>query len=206
MNNDRLTQAQLQKLVAEVERLQNRRQDELDATQVREILQELNLSPDLLPDALVQLRRREALDVEQRRKRWILGGAIAAIVILATGSIAFLQYQQYTLSRIGVQADQVILPADPGRPLTRIARPAELTYQITLTQAPVGQTLDLRCDWLDPSGQVVKQNRYTTQIITTDIWLTRCRYTLDASATSGIWTVKLFQGNRRLSDATFEVQ
>lgn len=204
--NDRLTQAQLQKLVAEVARLQTRQQDELDAAQVREILQELNLSPDLLPDAMVQLRRREALEVEQRRKRWILGGAIAVIVILVTGSIAFLQYQQYTLSRIDVQSDQLILPTDPGRPITRITRPAELTYQITLTQAPIGQTINLRCDWLDPSGQVVKQNRYTTQIITTDIWLTRCRYALDVSATSGLWTVKLFQGDRQLSDATFEVQ
>jgi hypothetical protein len=204
--NDRLTQAQLQKLVAEVGRVQNRRQDELDAAQVREILQELNLDPELLPDAMVQLRRREALEVEQRRRQWILTGAIAAIVILTTGSIAFLQYQQYTLSRIGVQSDQVILQTDPARPISRIASPADLTYQITLTQAPVGQPLDLRCDWIEPSGRVVKQNRYTTKIITTDIWLTRCRYTLDASATPGLWTVKLLQGDRPLSDATFEVQ
>jgi len=72
--NTRLTQEQLGELVAEVERLSDRRQAELDRQQVEEILQELNLPTDLLDEALVQLRRREALDVQQRRHRWILGG------------------------------------------------------------------------------------------------------------------------------------
>lgn len=204
--SDRLTPAQLQKLVAEMQRLQTRQQDELDATQVQEILQELNLSPELLPDAMVQLRRREALEVQNRQRLWIIGAAIAAVVMVISGSIAFLQYEQQVFNRIGVQADQVALQAAPDRPVTAVNRPANLVYQTTLTQAPVGQTLSLQCDWLDPTGAVVKQNRYATQVITTDVWQTRCRYDLGASSTPGTWKVRLLRGDRELSTATFEVR
>jgi len=61
--NTKLTDEQLGELVAEVERLSDRRQGELDRKQVEDILQELNLPTDLLDEALVQLRRREALEV-----------------------------------------------------------------------------------------------------------------------------------------------
>ncbi len=204
--SDRLTSAQLQKLVAEMQRLQTRQQDELDATQVQEILQELNLSPELLPDAMVQLRRREALEVQNCQRRWIIGGAIAAIVIVVSGSIAFLQHKQQVFNQIGVQADQVLLQSDPSRPVNTVSRPANLEYQTTLTQAPVGQTLSLQCDWLDPTGAVVKQNRYATKVITTDVWQTRCRYDLGVNATPGTWKVRLLRGDRELSTATFEVR
>lgn len=204
--SDRLTQAQLQKLVAEVTRLQHRQQDELEPAQVREILQELNLSPSLLPDAMVQLQRREALEAQQQQRRWLIGGAIAAFLLVVSGATAFLTYQQQTLSRIAAQSDQLVLQQDLGRPLRSVTRPANLMYQITLEQAPIGQTLALRCDWVDPAGRVVRQNRYTTKVITTDIWLTRCQHDLDTNDTPGRWTVKLFQGDRPLSDATFEVR
>jgi transcriptional regulator of met regulon len=67
--NNRLTQAQLSQIVAEVERLSQRRDDELEPEQVKQILQELSLPPELFDEALVQLRRREALAVQQRRNR-----------------------------------------------------------------------------------------------------------------------------------------
>ncbi len=49
----RLTQSQLTQIVAEVERLSQRQQEELDTEEIREILQELNLQPELLEDAIV---------------------------------------------------------------------------------------------------------------------------------------------------------
>jgi hypothetical protein len=203
--NDRLTQAQLQKLVAEVERLQNRQQDELAPEQVREILQELNLPPDLLPDAIVQLQRREALEVQQRRRTKIILGTIAGLLLLVGGGFFFTQQQQQALEQVVAQSDQIVLvPAN--QPVTTVNRPSELAYQVTLKQAPVGKTLSLRCDWLDPSGTVVKQNRYETKPITTEVWPTRCQHQLDLAAAPGTWTVKLFQGDRRLSDQTFEVR
>src|SRR4028118_1163753 len=84
---NRLTQTQLTQIVAEVERLSNLRQSELDSEEVKEILQELRLPPELLNEALIQLRRREALAQQQRRNRWIAGGlaAVAAGAVGITG-------------------------------------------------------------------------------------------------------------------------
>jgi hypothetical protein len=81
----RLTETQLQQVVAEVQQLSLRRDPELDATQVREILQELNLPPEFLEDAMIQLHRREALKVQQRRNRWIGGGVAIAIALILFG-------------------------------------------------------------------------------------------------------------------------
>lgn len=201
----RFTPDQLQKLVAEVERLQVRQQDELAPEQVSEILQELNLSSELLPEAMVQLQRREALAVQQRRTRWFVGGAIALILCLAGGSWALIQHQQQTLQRVVAQASVVTLQSD-DRPISSVNRPSELMYQITLAQAPVGDTLPLRCDWLDPSGAIAQQNQYETKPITTSIWQTRCRFSLKPNANPGTWTVKLLQGDRVLSQAIFEVK
>lgn len=58
---NRQTQAQLSQVVAEVERLSRRQEAVLDLGQVKEILHQLNLPSDLLEDAIVQLRRPEAL-------------------------------------------------------------------------------------------------------------------------------------------------
>jgi hypothetical protein len=103
----RLTQEQLSQIVTEVEGLQVRREAELDQQQVKEILKELNLPPELLDEALIQLNRRQALEIQQRRNRWITSGVVAVIVVAmsATGfayasTIFFMQQQSSTLSRV----------------------------------------------------------------------------------------------------------
>ena len=78
--NNKLTQDQLAQVVAEVERLSQRREAELNREEVNQILQELSLPPDLLDDALVQVERRQALEVQQKRNRWI-GISIAAVLV-----------------------------------------------------------------------------------------------------------------------------
>ncbi|XHX77516.1 MAG: hypothetical protein RBJ76_24265 [Stenomitos frigidus ULC029] len=50
-------------------------------------MRELNLSPALLDEAMIQLQRKEALVVQQRRQRWIIGGAIAVISMAIAGFI-----------------------------------------------------------------------------------------------------------------------
>ena len=51
----RLTDTQLQRLVAEVQRLSDRHRAELDIQEVKDILQQIDLSPEFLDDAMVQL-------------------------------------------------------------------------------------------------------------------------------------------------------
>lgn len=204
----RLTATQLQQVVAEVQQLSLRRDAELDAVQVREILQELNLPPELLEDALVQLRRREALNIQQRRNRWIGAGIAIALSLLAIGVSISLQRQQQTLDRVVAQSDRLTLAADNGGNLQTIARQAngEVVYRVTLNHAPVGDRLSLSCDWIDPKGKVVHQNRYQTKAVTTPVWNTACRYSFGTVVPIGNWQVKSFIGDRLLSQSSFEVK
>ncbi|MEH1811252.1 MAG: DUF3859 domain-containing protein [Nostoc sp.] len=204
----RLTQEQLSQIVTEVEGLQLRREAELDQQQVREILQELNLPPELLDEALIQLNRRQALEVQQRRNRWITSGVVAVIVVAIASTIFFMQQQNSVLSRVSAQQDRITLTQDNGGDLKTISRQTnpEIYYHVTLKDAPLGKMLALSCNWIDPSGQIVKQNNYQTREINTSVWDTQCRYTINPAATVGNWKVQMFLEGRQISDATFEVK
>jgi len=205
---ERLTEAQLAKIVAEVGRLSLVREKELDRGQVEQVLQELNLPPQLLDEAMVQIHRREALAVQQRQRRWILGG-IAVVVVGAIASFFFFsQQQQVDLARISTTQDRITLSPNSGDNLTQINRQQnpEVFYLVTLKDAPVGKRLSLSCDWVALGDQVVHQNRYQTKEITTPTWNTHCRYQIGTTAPTGQWTVKMFLEGRLLDSATFNVQ
>ncbi len=204
----RLNQEQLKRVVAEVEELSRRQQDELSPDQVREILKELNLPPELLEDALVQVQRRDALQAQQKRNRWIYAGIGAAIAVVLAGSLLVFIPTRSSLKTVAAQQDRITLTEDNGGNLDSVIRQGnpELVYRVTLMQAPVGQKLTLNCDWFDPSGQIVHQNRYETKSITTPIWNTACRYTIGSAAPTGTWKVQMRLGEQVLSDAVFEVK
>ena len=103
----RLTKTQLERIVAEVQKLSDRRESELNATEVREILQELNLPPELLDEAMVQLSRSDALVAQQRRNRWLIGGAAGVGALVLSGILFFTQYRQDTLSRVTAGRDRL---------------------------------------------------------------------------------------------------
>jgi hypothetical protein len=86
----RLTTEQLELIVGEVGRLADRQQAELDRSEVQKILQELNLPPELLDEAMVQVQRKEALARQQQRNRRIAIASIAALVIIVAGTGLFL--------------------------------------------------------------------------------------------------------------------
>jgi hypothetical protein len=204
----RLTETQLQQVVAEVQQLSLRQESELSAVQVREILQELNLPPELLEDALIQLHRREALKVQQQRNRWIWAGSLLALVLIVLGTTLSIQQQHKMLNNVTAQRDRITLVQDDGGNLSTISRQAngEVFYRITLSNAPVGEKLALSCQWSDPTGQIVHQNRYQTKEINSPIWNTVCRHTIGSAAPVGTWKVQAFVGDRLLSDATFDVK
>lgn len=204
----RLTQVQLEQVVAEVQRLSERQQAELDAEQVKGILQELNLPPELLEEAILQLHRREALVEQQRRRRWIVGSVIGLIALLLLGVTLFTQSQQQLLTRVTAERDRITLVQDDGGDLSTVLRQTngEVVYRVTLSDAPVGQKLSLSCNWMDSNGQIVHQNRYQTKEITTPVWNTICRHTIGSAAPVGTWKVQMLLGDRLLSDATFVVK
>jgi len=205
---ERLTQAQLEQVVAEVQQLSERQQTELSSEQVRDILRELDLPPEFLEEAMVQLHRREALKVQQRRNLFIGISVIALIALILFGVGLFTRNQQQVLNRIIAQGDRITLAQDDGRNLSTVPRQAnsEVFYRVTLSDAPVGRKLSLSCNWIDPSGQIVHQNYYQTQKITTSVWNTFCRHTLGLDAPVGTWKVEAFLGDRQLSEASFEMK
>jgi hypothetical protein len=202
---NRLTQAQLTQIVAEVERLSNLRQSELDSEELKKILQELRLPPELLNEALIQLQRREALAQQQRRNRWIAGGLAAAAIAL-TG--CYIQENRQAIDRVSIQQNRITSVQDDGGNLTVISRKnnPEIFYRTTLKDAPIGKKLSLSCDWIDPSGQVVKQNHYQTRQIDKPIWNTHCRYQIGTAAATGNWQVKMFLESRAIGSASFQVK
>ncbi len=204
----RLTEIQLQQVVAEVQQLSLRQESELSAKQVREILQELNLPPEFLEDALIQLHRREALKVQQRRNHLVWAGSALALVLILIGTTVSIQQQHKLLSNVTTQRDRITLAQDDGGNLSTISRQAnnEVFYRITLSNAPVGEKLTLSCNWSDPSGQIVHQNRFQTKDINSPVWNTVCRHKIGSVAPIGSWKVQAFVGERFLSDATFELK
>ena len=208
--NDRLTEAQMSQVVGEVERLSQRRDAEYNAEQVKQILQELNLPPELLEDAMVQLRRKEALEVQKRRNRWILGGVVVALVgAIATTSI-FLQNQRNVENAIAnvSASNSLVSLTQRGSSANAILRQSNprVYYRVTLQNAPIGEKLSLSCDWIDPSGNVAHQSRYQTSQIDKSVWPTFCYSQLNAASPTGTWNVQMSVAGRTLSNARFDVK
>jgi hypothetical protein len=204
---ERLTQEQLAQIVAEVGRLQQKREAEVDEPQVKQILEELNLPPELLDEALIQVKRRKALEVEQRRNRWITAGvALAVVAALATGGY-FYQQHNAEIAHVSAQQNRITLVDNDTslNVVNRLSNP-QVYYRVTLKDAPIGKKLSLSCDWVDPSGQIVKQTPYQTKEVSTPIWDTRCRYIFGANAPVGTWQVRMFLEGHPLSNSTFEVR
>lgn len=204
----RLTQTQLAQVVAEIERLSQQREAELDQQQVKEILRELNLPDDLLADALIQVQRRAALQNQRRRNRW-LAIAITTVVIAAIALFGFWrQGQQQAIGQVAAGQERISLTQEGRDNLNQIDRQTNprVYYHVTLQNATVGSQLSLQCDWVAPNGQIAHQNNYQTRPITTPVWNTFCFYNLGAGATPGTWEVRLTLEGRVLSTQTFVVQ
>lgn len=206
--NERLTQTQLAEVIAEIEQLSQRRDAELNREEVKEILQELNLSPDLLDDALVQINRKQALKVQQRRNRLITGGVVAVLVgAIALGTL-FFQNRQQTFTRVSTSFSRITLAQDKGSNLTTIDRQIspKVYYRVTLNEVPVGEKLSLTCDWIDPSGKVVHQSRYQTREVDKSVWQTNCFYQLGTGMSAGNWKVQMSLDGRIISSTSFTVK
>ena len=205
--SERLTQAQLDKLVAEVEELSQRQQAELDAQQIKEILQEVNLPPELFEEAMIQLGRNKVLEVRKLRYRWLIGIISSVTTLILLFALLSHQNQQQRLARITARSDRITLAEDHGGNLSSVSRGNEgkTFYRVSLYDVPVGKKLSLSCNWINPSGQVVHQNHYKTKEIATPVWNTFCRYQMASSSPVGLWKVQMFLGDSQLSEVTFEV-
>ena len=204
----RLTQAQLAQVVAEIDKLSRQRESELAPDQVREILRELNLPDELLEDAIAQMHRREALEKEQRRNKWIaIASAAVAISAIAIG-IVFGQNQRQKIAGVASTEDRISLSKKGGNSLSQVNRQINprIYYQVTLKNAPIGSQLALQCDWVNPNGQIVHQNRFKTRTVETAVWNTNCFYDLGSAAQPGNWEVRMSLDGRAIGSESFVVK
>jgi hypothetical protein len=201
----RLTTQQLELIVGEVGRLANRQQDELDRSEVEKILVELNLPPDLLDEAMVQVQRKEALARERKRNIGIAIASVTALVMVVVGANIFSQNRVSSIAKVIATQDRITLAQDNAENLRSVDRGTEIAYRVTLDNAPVGEKLSLTCNWLDPTGKVAHTNRFETKNITTSVWNTQCRYQLPVNVATGTWQVQIQLGDRTLQKSPFTV-
>lgn len=222
MSNE-LTELQVARVVAEVSRqaqlLERDQRERLGRAQVVEILEELSLPVALLDPAMKELERREAEAVEQaryekalaaqrRRRIWLVGSVIAAVLVLVLVVGSFMQRQRQALAAVSVVGQgRITRVTDDGGSLGTVTRDgSELFYRVTLERVPVAENLSLKCNWIDPNGRVVKQNSWETRTTDKSVWATSCRSTVGAAAQAGLWRVEMLLDGRVLSRTDFRVE
>ncbi len=211
MAEERLTQAQFTQLVGEVERLSQLRDQEIDQEQMQQILQELNLPTDLVDEAMMQLRRREALAAQQKRNKLITVGVVSGLVVALLAGTIWFQSQRQALNNVYANPgqSQLTLETNSGRKMLKVVdsqQNPEVFYRVILQDAPVGKKLSLGCDWINPNGEISHQNSYQTKQINQEVWPTYCRYKFNPSSPLGKWQVEMYLGDRPLSKTEFTVK
>ncbi|MDJ0511123.1 MAG: DUF3859 domain-containing protein [Crocosphaera sp.] len=204
---DKITPEELEKIIAEVELL-SKHNDNLARQDVEEILQTLNLSPELLDEAIVKVRRKETLNREKKRNLQIFMGMVFVLGITLTSMILLNQNYQQRLQKITIYQSRLTLSEDNGDNIQKINRQnnTEIVYRVTLQNAPLGEKLSLSCQWIDPQGNLSHQNVYQTRKIDKQVWTTYCRHLIGNASPSGTWKVEMFLGDRLLSKNNFQVQ
>ena len=104
---------------------------------MEDILRELNLSPDLLDDALIQLRRKQALKGQQKPNRLIDIGVVATLVVVI--GLWFFSSQQHNaaIAKVQAQEDRITLGQDKGSDFKAIKRQIIRKFiSCTVSEAP----------------------------------------------------------------------
>lgn len=207
----RLRNEQVAQVVAEVTRLAQEREElklqTLERAQVEQILQELSLPPDLIDEALAQLRRREELAKQQRRRKLMIVGVSLAALALMIALFWWNAQRNATFARIAAESGRLTRQADDGGGLQTITRSGEeVFYRVTLRNVPTGEQLSLRCNWIDPGGRVYRQNHWETRATDKSVWPTSCKCQIGAAAEKGTWKVELLLGDHVLSSQSFQVE
>ncbi|MFP4135288.1 MAG: DUF3859 domain-containing protein [Halothece sp.] len=199
----------LEKLIFEVDRAAKEKEKSIDRAEVETILKELNLPPELLDEAMEQVQRKKALEKQQKRN-FKVGMGVGVIVLGMIGVVTLSFYnRQQALAKIETLRDRITLQQDQGENLDRISPKNNplVYYRVTLKNAPTGQKLALKCDWIAPNGDIVHQNNYrTNQVIDKPIWETHCKNQFGSASMGGEWEVQMRLSNdREIASETFEV-
>jgi hypothetical protein len=140
-----------------------------------------------------------------------VAGATLVAALVALGGWLFIKAREGRPLEKSVSAGgtRLTLGDSDREPLREDARRDErpdLYYHVTLTSAPVGERLTLGCDWVSPSGETARQNRYETRSITTEVWKTHCHQRFGLDSAAGRWTVRMTLDGRPLCSDSFTLR
>ncbi|MGB3759272.1 MAG: DUF3859 domain-containing protein [Rivularia sp. (in: cyanobacteria)] len=204
----RLTQKQVSQIVAEAERLSQRRQSEIEVEELQQILDELNLPDDLLDEAVMQVYRKQAMDKQRKRNRLIIGGAMAVVVSAIATTFFMQRQQQQALERINVYDSRVGFRRNDSASVEEINRQntPEIFYNVTLQDVPIGEQVELGCNWVDPNREIAHQNTWKTKTVSKEVWNTHCRYKFKENVATGNWIVQMTLDDEVISSNKFVVK
>ncbi len=191
-----LSEKQWNQVVAEVTRLAQERDDEQSRRAITEqVLQELQLPTDLIDDALQQVRYQEALAQQRRQRLWL--GLASAVLLL----VLILSFWTWSSNR---SASFARITADAGQ-VTQVEG-QEALYRVKLRDVPLGEKLEMSCNWFDPTGKIFHQSRWETRDTDKAVWETQCRCRIGTDAPKGTWKVEMKIGDRTLNASDFKVE
>ena len=202
-----LSQQDLQKIILQVSKLSEKKDQELDRQQVMQILDDLSLPSHLLDEAVAQISLRE------RKKKQGMKASLIALglaTVLGAGGLFFFvssNQKQEQLSNITVSSARISGPKDNGADAATVHPDgSEIFLRLNLKNVPSNERLPMRADWIDPAGSIVKQNIWQTKLTTGSTWETHCRLLMPADAVNGKWKTRVFLSNKLLIEKDFQVE
>jgi len=129
----------------------------------------------------------------------LVGGAIVLVAALWA-------WERHQLGRVSVERAWLTAGLEGDR-VDFVSRGAGDVYlHVRLIDVPLGEPLGMECEWFDPAGVTVRNNRYRTRTVERDPWTTRCKHSFGSDAAHGSWRVHMTLGGRSLVETHFEVE
>ncbi len=203
---DKLSEKELIRLVEEVSKLDLERKQMLDKSQVSQILKEMDLSDDLLDEAMVRLDEKRAVE-KKKRIVFSVTAAVAAVAIIALSSTLWMS-SNYAgqLAKVTAADTRITTEVQSSADLSVVtAGNGTIFAQVTLHDVPLGTRLPMRVEWIDPSGTVFRENTWQTKPTDKQTWQTHAKVDLPTSVAKGDWVAKFLLGDRIVATKTFVV-
>ncbi|HEX4948661.1 MAG TPA: DUF3859 domain-containing protein [Blastocatellia bacterium] len=203
-----LSEKQWNQVVAEVTRLAQEREDEQSRREITaQVLAELQLPTDLIDDALKQVQYREALAQQRRQRIWLSVAGATLLLVIIVSLWTWSASRSASFARITADNSRITRTTDSGEHLSSVPADGQDTvFHVTLRDVPLGEKLDLSCNWIDPTGTIFHQSRYETRTTDKAVWPTQCRCRIGTAAPKGNWKVEMKLGDRMVAATDFKVE
>lgn len=202
----KLSEKEVVRLVAEVSKMDAERQQMLDKAQVAQILRDLDLSEDMLDEAMIRLEQSRA--EEKRKKSQMQIGMIGVVLAVVSLVTIFGVNMTHNNELAAITASQTRI-ASQSAPTADVnvvnAGGGMIEAHVTLQNVPQGQRIPMRAKWIDPTGVVFHENSWQTKPAQGSTWDTHAKCDITGGAAKGNWLVKFFVGDREVASKPFVV-